>query len=215
MVLSKIDCKKIFKAAYENRYTWPKEFKGFKGRCLFIENDKTFEGNFILNKSFKPEINGISEENVIKAIGSQLFEVSIHRVKREFDKIHLENQFQFLNETDEGLEVEVLGKNEGDKYRLKDKRINMVFRKIHGVIIEIFVDEFFNTDKGCLSKKYTSQQLEIGTLVPKTNKYEYIDNFKKSDELGIWTLDSRSIGYRDKDDNQIVQKYFFKEISKI
>ena len=32
--------------------------------------------------------------------------------------------------------------NQGDKYRGKNNRINMVYRKIHGTIIEIFVEEF-------------------------------------------------------------------------
>ena len=38
----------------------------------------------------------------------------------------------------------VSGKSEGDKYRVKNNCINMVYRKIHGVIVEIFVEEFFH-----------------------------------------------------------------------
>jgi len=35
----------------------------------------------------------------------------------------------------------------------------MVYRKIHGIIIEIFVEEFLDTGIGFLSKKYSSQQI--------------------------------------------------------
>ena len=37
----------------------------------------------------------------------------------------------------------------------------MVYRKIHGTIIEIFVEEFLDTGIGSLSKKYSSQQIPL------------------------------------------------------
>ena len=55
----------------------------------------------------------------------------------------------------------VSGKSEGDKYRVKNNCINMVYRKIHGIIIEIFVQEFFDTGNGLLSKKYTLSLIHI------------------------------------------------------
>ena len=137
MIPSKFNCKEIFKEAYENRYTWPNKFNGYKGKCIFIENEKSFEGEFILGSNFKPEIINISDNDIVKRISSQLFEVAIHRVKREFNDVHKNNNFKFLGESEKGIKVEVSGKNEGDKYIVKDKKINMVFRKIHGVIIEI------------------------------------------------------------------------------
>ena len=39
----------------------------------------------------------------------------------------------------------VSGKNQGDKYRIKDNKINMVFRNIHGIIVQIFVEKFLDT----------------------------------------------------------------------
>ena len=215
MVLSEINCKEIFKMAYENRYTWPCKFSGYKGKCIFIQGGKSYEGRFNMSKNFKPEISGISQENIINGLKSQLFEVAIHRVKKEFDEVHLNNQFQLVQESAKGIEIKVSGKNEGDRYRVKDSKINMVFRKIHGVIIEIFVEEFFKTDSGVLSKKYTSQQLDIDSLSPKSNRYEYKDTFIKSEELGIWLLNSRLVTYEDVSRNKISQKYIFEDISKI
>ncbi len=215
MVLSEINCKDIFKDAYENRYTWPCKFNGYIGKCIFIQSGKSYEGRFTLSKNFKPEISGISQENIINGLKSQLFEVAIHRVKREFDEVHLNNQFQFVQESEKGLEMKVSGKNEGDRYRVKDSKINMVFRKIHGVIIEIFVEEFFKADSGFLSKRYTSQKLDIDTLSPKSNRYEYKDTFFKSEELGIWLLNSRTVTYEDESRNKICQRYIFEDFSKI
>ena len=215
MISSNTNCEEIFKEAYNNRYTWPKNFNGYGGKCIFLDNDKATEGNFILDSNFKPEIINISDENIVKGISSQLFEVAIHRVKREFTEVHKNNNFKFLGESDKGMKMEVLGKNEGDKYVVKDKTINMVLRKIHGVVIEIFVQEFIDTGDGFLSKKYSSQQLNIESLTPKSKVLEYEDNFVNLGINNIWVLESRIIKFLD-DSNKVNKiNYMFKELSSI
>jgi len=215
MISSKFNCKEIFKEAYKNRYTWPNKFDGYSGKCIFVENEKSIEGEFILDSNFKTKIINISDSNIIKGISSQLFEVAIHRVKREFSEVHKNNNFKFIEELDKGIKMEVLGKNEGDKYVVKDKKINMVFRKIHGVIIEIFVQDFIDTGNGFLSKKYTSQQLDIETLTPKSKILEYEDNFVNLGINNIWVLESRIIKFLD-DRNKLNKiNYIFKELSSI
>jgi len=215
MILSNFTCTEIFKESYNNRYTWPNKFNGYSGTCIFVENEKSIEGEFILDSNFKPKIINISDNNIVKRISSQLFEVAIHRVKREFGEVHKNNNFKFLGESEKGIKIEVLGKNEGDKYIVKDKKINMVFRKIHGVVIEIFVQEFIDTGDGFLSKKYSSQQLDIKTFKPKSKILEYEDNFINLGTNNIWVLESRSIKFLD-DNNKINRiNYLFKELSLI
>ena len=215
MISSNINCKEIFKEAYNNRYTWPKTFNGYSGKCILAENENFIEGDFSLDSSFKAQITNISDNNIVKRISSQLFEVAIHRVKREFTEVHKNNNFKFLEESEKGIKIEVLGKNEGDKYIVKDKKINMVFRKIHGVIIEIFVQEFIETGDGYLSKKYSSQQLDIETLTPKSKVLEYEDNFVNLGINSIWLLESRIIKFLDDNHKANEIKYIFKELSSI
>ena len=213
MDLPKFNCKEIFKEAYNHRYTWPNTFNGYSGKCIFEENDRSIEGEFILDSNYKSKIINISDNNIVKRISSQLFEVAIHRVKREFTEVHSNNDFKFLGESDNGIRIEVLGKNEGDKYIVKDKKINMVFRKIHGVIIEIFVKEFIDTGNGFLSNKYSSQQFDIETLTPKSKIIECEDNFVSIGVNNIWVLESRIIEFID-DNNKLNEvKYIFKELS--
>ena len=215
MISSNINCKEIFKEAYKNRYTWPKTFNGYSGKCIFLDNDKATEGNFILDSNFKTKITNISDNNIVKLISSQLFEVAIHRVKRDFTEVHKNNNFKFLGESDKGMKIGVLGKNEGDQYIVKDKKINMVLRKIHGVVIEIFVQEFIDTGDGFLSKKYSSQTLNIETLTPKSKILEYEDNFVNLGINNIWVLESRIIKFLD-DRNKVNKiNYIFKELSPI
>ena len=213
--LREINCKKIFRSAYEKRYTWDNHFHGYKGKCIFSNNESLHEGTFLLGKDFKPEIKDIDDEKIKKNIESQLFEVSIHRVKRDFQSIHAENNFKFLKNSEFGIDMIVCGKNEGDKYRVKDDCINMVFRKIHGVIIEIFVKEFLDTGKGFLSNKYSSQQLDPNSLLPKSQKLEYEDNFKKINPNGLWFLESRTIKSFDEKNREIINKFIFSDLSEI
>ncbi len=122
MTTSKLNCKLIFEEAYKNRYTWPSTFNGYGGKCIFIDNQKSIQGDFILGSNFKPQIINISDNEIVKNISHQLFEVAIHRVKREFAEIHKNNNFNFLRESEKGLEIEVIGKNEGDKYIVKENK---------------------------------------------------------------------------------------------
>ena len=211
--LREINCKEIFRKAYENRYTWKKDFNGYQGKCTLFHKNNIHEGKFLLGKDFKPNIQNIDDENIVKSIASQLFEVSIHRVRRDFHSIHSENNFNLIKSTENGIEMKVSGKNDGDKYRVKDLGINMVYRKIHGTIIEIFVEEFLNTGDGLLSKKYTSQQVDPNTLKPNSQKLEYIDEFINISTNDDWILNSRTIKYLNDNQEEEIQKFVFEELS--
>ena len=207
-----IDCKEIFRKAYENRYTWKNEFNGYKGKCIFLINNNIYDGEFSLGKDFKPNIKKIEDEKIVKSIASQLFEVCIHRVKREFESVHSENNFKLLKNSDSGIEMSVSGKNQGDKYRVKNDCINMVYRKIHGTIIEIFVEEFFDTGIGTLSKKYSSQQIDPNTLEVNTQKLEYLDEFVNIGNEDYWILQSRTIKYLNQNKEEETQKFVFEDL---
>ena len=210
--LREINCKEIFRKAYENRYTWNNEFNGYKGKCFLYVNEYIHEGEFSLGKDFRPNIQKIEDEKIVKSIASQLFEVCIHRVKREFNSLHSENNFNLLKNSDSGIEMSVSGKNQGDKYRVKNDCINMVYRKIHGTIIEIFVEEFLHTGIGSLSKKYSSQSIDPDTLKTKSQKLEYEDEFTNIGEEDHWILNSRTIKYLNQNQEEETQKFVFEDL---
>ena len=168
--------------------------------------------SFVLGKDFKPNIQKIEDEKVVKSIASQLFEVCIHRVKREFESVHSENNFNFFKKSENGIEMIVSGKNKGDKYRVKNNCINMVYRKIHGTIIEIFVEEFLDTGTGSLSKKYSSQQINPDTLETNSEKLEYEDEFVNVGKDDYWILKSRTIKYLNKNQEEEIQKFVFEDL---
>ena len=210
--LKEINCKEIFRKAYEKRYTWNTDFNGYKGKCTYLFDKHAYEGEFLLSENFKPEIKNIEDEKIKKSIASQLFEVCIHRVKREFYSVHAENNFNLLKSSESGIEMSVSGKNEGDKYRVKDNYINMVYRKIHGTIIQIYVEEFLDTGIGSLSKKYNSQQIDPETLKVNSQKLEYEDEFKNIGKDDYWFLNSRTIKYLNQNQEEETQKFIFEDL---
>ena len=89
----------------------------------------------------------------------------------------------------------------------------MVYRKIHGTIIEIFVEEFLDTGTGSLSKKYSSQQIDSDTLNPNSQKLEYEDEFINIDTKDHWILNSRTIKYLNQNKEEETQKFLFDDLS--
>ena len=136
----------------------------------------------------------------------------IHRVKREFESVHAENNFNFLKYSESGIEMSISGKNQGDKYRIKNDCINMVYRKIHGTIIEIFVEEFLDTGIGTLSKKYSSQKIDPNTLEANFQKLEYEDEFVNIGEEDYWILNARTIKYLNQNQEEETQKIVFEDL---
>ena len=75
MTLTEINCKELFKKAYERRYTWDSKFSGYKGKCIFSVNTDTYKGDFVLGKDFKPEIHNIDDQKIVKSISLSLIHI--------------------------------------------------------------------------------------------------------------------------------------------
>ena len=88
----------------------------------------------------------------------------------------------------------------------------MVYRKIHGTIIEIFVDEFIDTGLGSLSKKYSSQQIDPNTLKPISQKMKYEDQFVNIGKKDCWILNSRTIKYFNQNQEEETQRFIFEDL---
>jgi len=203
------DCRRIFKNAYENRYTWDSDFQGYKGEVSYINSQKKIDGVFLVDKDLKNKIDSIEDEDAKKSISSQLFEVAIHRVRRSFDDTHGQNTFKAGDINSLGLEVLVGGKNSGDAYRIKDNIVTMVRRNIHGSLIIIETIDVFDTGSGYLSRTYTSQYLDPKTHKLLSLKRYYEDEFVELESKGIWVLSSRVV-HTDKTKNNSSTTISFK-----
>ena len=206
--IKRADCTDLFKAAYENRYTWEPNFSGYEGNCSWTDGEREIKGTFRLGKDLKATVNDIDDEQIHKAISSQLWEVAIHRVRRSFAQTHGKNTFTFGTTNEIGHEIIVGGKNEGDRYRIKDGVVTMVYRHIHGNLIVILTKDVTHTGNGYLSKSYSSQYLDPISKKALQEKNFFNDEFLPLFKGGPWVLASRSI-HQESLDGSISNKQLF------
>ncbi|MDA0716709.1 MAG: DUF3386 domain-containing protein [Cyanobacteria bacterium] len=187
------DCAAAFRAAYENRYTWEPGFGGYQGSCLWQQGEKKVEGTFVVGADLKATVAGVADEEIHKALASQLWEVAIHRVRRSFEQTHGANSFSAGDTDAVGTEVIVGGKNEGDRYRIKADVVTMVHRHIHGTVVTIFTESTTDTGSGYLSRSYTSQYADPATGEATGGISRFTDTFVPLTEAGPWVLSERVV----------------------
>ena len=198
-ITSGSDCTAAFRAAYENRYTWEPDFGGYQGRCIWEQDGdagqpgKRVEGSFVVGADLKATVTGVADEEIHKALASQLWEVAIHRVRRSFEQTHGANTFSAGDTDAVGTEVIVGGKNEGDRYRIKGDVVTMVHRHIHGTVVTIFTESTTDTGSGYLSRSYTSQYADPATGAAKGGISRFTDTFVPLTEAGPWVLSERVV----------------------
>ncbi len=187
-----VDARDLFRAAYENRYTWDKNFPGYTADVTYKRGDEVFTAKARVNPDFSAEVLDIDDEAVKKEIHGQLWEIAIHRVRRTFEETHAKNTFS-LGETDETGAIEILmgGKSEGDRYKLRHNEVCMVHRHIHGVVVTINTFSSHDTGEGYLSHRYDSIYHDPKTGEAKGGLSEFEDNYEKVG--GYYMLTSRVI----------------------
>ena len=200
------NARELFMRAYENRYYWPKEFKGYKGNCSFHYLDTISHGRFIVKQDFSVDILNIKDQNISSLIKQQLFEIVIHRVYRPFEKVHAMNTFSLGNKTPFGKEILVGGKSMGDKYCIKDNIITMVSRNIQGKLIKIFTQSTIDTNNGYIPKAYESQYFDPISSEPLSRKLSIQDDFILIHDSPTWVLSSRVI--KEKINSDVSEKKF-------
>jgi Protein of unknown function (DUF3386) len=187
-----IAARELFRAAYENRYTWDKSFPGYSADVLLTQGGEQFKGQVEVTANLKAAVVGIDNAEATKSIEGQLWEVAIHRIRRTFEETHSNNTFEY-GETDETGAIEILmgGKASGDKYKLRNNEVCMVHRKIHGVVVTIHTFSSHDTGAGYLSHRYDSIYTDPETGAAKGGKSLFTDTYEQAG--GFWILSERVI----------------------
>ncbi|MGB3495046.1 MAG: DUF3386 domain-containing protein [Elainellaceae cyanobacterium] len=178
----------LMRAAYENRYTWDKNFPGYSAEVTYKTDSQTLTASARVNPDMKAEVSGLEDEEAKKAIHGQMWEIAIHRVRRSFDDTHGKNTFS-LGETDDDGAIAILmgGKAEGDRYKLRDNEVVMVHRHIHGVVVTIHTFSSHDTGEGYLSHRYDSVYHDPETGEQKGGKSVFEDEYEKVGDYFILT----------------------------
>jgi hypothetical protein len=210
MTVTQLSAQELFRAAYENRYTWDQNFPGYTANITFKHDDKVFTGKVIITANLKAEVLDVDDEPAKQAIHGQAWEIAIHRIRRSFEDTHSANTFRY-GKTDETGAVELLigGKAEGDKYKVRNNEVCHVHRLIHGTFVTIDTFSSHDTGEGYLSHSYDSVYHDPKTGEQKGGRSEFIDEYEKVGDYFI--LNRREI--RTETAGQVsIQEFVFSDI---
>ena len=207
------EARSLFRAAYENRYTWDDQFPGYTADVTLKEGEQTYTGKMKIfpkgDGSLGHEVSEVSDEEAKKAIASQVWEIAVHRVRNTFEKSHGENLFT-LGETDENgaVEIFVSGKAMGDRYKVRDKEVSLVHRHIHTVVVTINTFSSHQTGQGYLSKGYDSVYHDVKTGEQKGSQV-FEDDYEN---VGGYYILSRRLIQAQQDGKQTTSDFVFSNI---
>jgi Protein of unknown function (DUF3386) len=192
MTVTQLSAQELFRAAYDNRYTWDQNFPGYTADITFRYDNTVITGQVIVNAELKAEVLGVEDESAKKAIHGQAWEIAIHRVRRTFEATHGANTFRY-GTTDENGAVEILmgGKAEGDRYKVHNNIVTLVHRRIHGVVVTINTFGVQETGEGYLPHTYDSVYHDPTTGEQKGGVSNFVDEYEKVG--GYFVLNRREI----------------------
>jgi Protein of unknown function (DUF3386) len=174
-----IDARDLFRAAYENRYTWDASFPGYTAEVQLIQGEESYTGQIRVAADFTVEVLGVENETIKESIYTQLRDVITHRKRNTFEKAHGSNRFSF-GDTDNSGAVEILvqGDAMGSNYRVRDRQISTVSRVMGRMAFVIHHRSSLDTGEGYISTNYTAvfrdpQTNEI------TRQMEFEDAYEK------------------------------------
>ena len=199
----------LFRAAYENRYTWDSTFPGYSADVTLTRGNESYTGKVRIHADMTFEVVEASDDKVKEEIKGQLWEIAIHRVRRGFEETHGNNVFT-LGETDDTGAVEILvsGKAMGDRYKVRNNIVCLVHRHIRDVVVTINTFSTIDTGEGYLSHRYDSVYHDA-----KTNELKGSSVFEDGyEKVGEHYIMSRRLIQSEKDGKPEVTEFSFSNI---
>lgn len=204
-----LDARALFRAAYENRYTWDHNFPGYTADVTLHEGNQVYKGKVQVNSNLSGDVLEVEDEQAKQSILGQIREFAMHRIRRTFDETHGKNTFAF-GETDETGAVEILvgGKSEGDRYKLRHNEVCLVHRHIHSTVVTINTLSTHQTGAGYLAHRYDSVYHDPKTG-EQTGSAQFEDNYEK---VGNYYILTQRIMQSETDGKETASEYSFSNV---
>jgi len=177
------NARELFKAAYENRYTWDQNFPGYSADVEIKQGEEVYTGKVRINSDLKVEVTGIEDEKVQESVYNQMRDIVTHRKRSSFEQAHGKNEFN-LGEADSTGAVEILVKGDamGSNYKVRGTEISQVSRVMGPMAFTINTNESLDTGEGYVSTAYNAifRNSKTGDLMGKREfeeTYEKVGNY--------------------------------------
>lgn len=182
-MIEQMSARELFRAAYENRYTWDENFPGYSADVHLKQGDEVYTGKVRINRDLSVEVTGIEDEQVQESIYTQLRDVITHRKRSAFDQSHGKNEFNF-GKMDETGAVEILVKGDamGSNYKVRGPEICQVSRVMGRMAFVIDTHECLDTGKGYVATRYDAvfrnpQINEVTKVLKFEETYEKVGDY--------------------------------------
>ncbi|WP_448562340.1 DUF3386 domain-containing protein [Trichothermofontia sp.] len=155
--------REVFRAAYENRYTWDQDFPGFRADVALVQGGTSYQGQvqinpdltILLRRRCANAVNGITDASVRSALDARLRDLVTHRQRSPFEQTHGKNTFSFGNTDPDGtVEILVQGEAMGSYYKVRDRQIVLVHRVMGRMAFTITHRQSLNTPQGYAATHY-------------------------------------------------------------
>jgi hypothetical protein len=201
--------RELFRAAYENRYTWDANFPGYSADIEIKQGDEVYRGNVRIKSDLTVEVIGIEDEKVQESVYNQMRDIITHRKRSTFEKAHGKNEFS-LGETDATGAVEILVKGDamGSNYKVRGTEICQVSRVMGPMAFTINTNDSLDTGEGYVSTDYNAifRDAKTGNLKAKR---EFEETYEK---VGDYYVMTRQVVHAIDGDNRITTEFNFSNI---
>ncbi|ERN42577.1 protein of unknown function (DUF3386) [Rubidibacter lacunae KORDI 51-2] len=149
--------RELFRAAYENRYTWDENFPGYRAELTIRQGEETFSGQVLVGADLSVDVTGIDDEKVRESAYNQMRDIVTHRKRANFEQSHGKNEFSLGNTDSNGaVEILVSGDAMGSNYKVRDRQICQVSRVMGPMAFTINTADSLDTGAGYISTRYSA-----------------------------------------------------------
>lgn len=199
----------LFRAAYENRYTWDTNFPGYTADVIFKQGDEIHQGKIRINQDLTAEIFDVEDEKVKESIYTQMRDVVTHRKRSSFEQSHGKNQFSLGEEDSTGaLEILVKGDAMGSNYKIRGTEICQVSRVMGRMAFTIDTHESLDTGNGYVASRYDAVFRNAQTNEV-TRELEFEDTYEK---FGNYYIMTRQVVRSQEKEQQITTEFNFSNV---
>lgn len=207
--VTQTDARALFRAAFENRYTWDASFPGYTADVEIKQGDAVCTAKVRINGDLTYEILELSDETKREMLQHHLWETATHRKYNSFDQAHGKNSFS-LGTTDDSGAVEILvsGDAMGSHYKVRNNQIAQVNRVMPQVAFSINHKGSLDTGSGYISTLY-----DVVYQNPKTDEVVQQSEVESTyEKFGNYYLLTREVTHANKQGEQTTTEVNFSNI---
>lgn len=195
--------RELFRAAYENRYTWDAHFPGFEADCTLLLNGETHSSKVSIQPDLSVSVE-TADPKVQEWLTNQMKDVVTHRKRSDFEQAHGKHRFDYDGETDEtgAVPVTVGGDAMGSNYKLRDNQVVQVSRVMGRVAFTINHLAKLDTGSGYISTAYNAvfKNPQTGDVV-RQSKFE--DTYEPI--VGYYVMTKQVVHTREGDNSTLTE----------